>query len=400
MTAPMPEWPAGPPATTDAASLAGVDIPAGVGAIVSDVPGSFARAVWHDRHPALVALVRSAQPYGQEQADHLDELLEEIAGGPIAALPADAHDRQTWAAWGERFFGAGWLEVPFLWAESYFYRRLLGAVGFFTPGPWFWVDPFRPMKDAELPSLASLAVADDLRTLLLAATWGNLADLGFRLGESAAGEPAAGDALIVDDSAAVLAALGDGGARTALVADNGGQEMAADLLLADYLLTAGRAARVDLHVKPYPYYVSDATAGDVGACLRALGSSGGPAGEAAQRLLAAAAAARFTVRTHWFWCSPLSFHQMPADLAGALARSSLTIFKGDLNYRRLVGDFTWPATTRFEDAVTYMPGRIVALRVLKSDVVVGLDPTTERSLDGTGRPWRTSGSHALIQARL
>ena len=28
-------------------------------------------------------------------------------------------------------FGKSWYEVPFLWAESYFYRKLLDAVGFF-----------------------------------------------------------------------------------------------------------------------------------------------------------------------------------------------------------------------------------------------------------------------------
>jgi hypothetical protein len=369
-------------------------------AIVGDVPGSFAWKVLHDRHPALVELVRSALPYGPEQAHDLDALLADIAGGSITALPADAPDQRSWSAWVERYVGASWFDVPFLLAESYFYRRLLGAAGFFTPGPWYRVDPFRPAKDAELSSLASLAIADDLPALLLAATWGNQADLGFRLSQSLDGEQTLTDALVVDDSAEVVAALEDGGTRIALVTDNTGRELAADLLLADHLLTAGLAEHVDLHVKPYPYYLSDATAEDVGACLRSLGTSAGPSRDVIRRLLAAAAAGRFTVRTHWFWCAPLSFHDMPADLAGTLGRSSLTIFKGDLNYRRLVGDLTWPATTRFADTVGYMSGRIVALRVLKSDVAVGLDPTTAQALDESGRPWRTSGSFAVIQARL
>ncbi|MEV0611489.1 ARMT1-like domain-containing protein [Polymorphospora rubra] len=57
-----------------------------------------------------------------------------------------------------------------------------------------------------------------------------------------------------------------------LVADNAGRELLADLVLVDHLLAAGLAERVTLHVKPYPYYVSDATTADVVGCLRRLAS--------------------------------------------------------------------------------------------------------------------------------
>jgi hypothetical protein len=71
--------------------------------------------------------------------------------------------------------------------------------------------------------------------------------------------------------------------------------------------------------------------------------------------------------------------------------------KGDLNYRRLVGDRNWPATSSFAALTDYFPGPVVALRTLKSDVIVGLDPATLADLDNTGTAWRTSGTHALIQ---
>src|SRR5438874_1023743 len=86
---------------------------------------------------------------------------------------------------------------PFLWAESYFYRKLLEAVGYFQPGPWHGIDPFGPFKRAELddPSvdadlaaldeLASLEPAGQAAALVQASLWGNRADLGFRI--SAAG---------------------------------------------------------------------------------------------------------------------------------------------------------------------------------------------------------------------
>jgi hypothetical protein len=74
--------------------------------------------------------------------------------------------------------------------------------------------------------------------------------------------------------------------------------------------------------------------------------------------------------------------------------------KGDLNYRRLIGDRLHPATTPFAEATAYFPGAVAALRTLKSDVVVGLAPATEAALDAAeGGRWRTGGTHALIQAR-
>jgi hypothetical protein len=91
---------------------------------------------------------------------------------------------------------------------------------------------------------------------------------------------------------------------------------------------------------------------------------------------------------------------MPADLAEEFRTSSLTLLKGDLNYRRLVGDRAWPQTTPFTEVTAYFPSRVAALRTLKSDVVTGIDPATLARLDASGRDWRTDGTHGLIQARL
>jgi hypothetical protein len=88
---------------------------------------------------------------------------------------------------------------------------------------------------------------------------------------------------------------------------------------------------------------------------------------------------------------------MPDDLRADFASAKLTIMKGDLNYRRLVGDRHWPATTPYATATGYFPGPVAALRTLKSEVVVGLDEATVAALDAGGQPWRTGGTHALIQ---
>lgn len=378
--------------------------------LLNNDPHGFAWGVWHDRTPKLVTQICDAHPYGPAQRRALDALLEEIASGPMQPLGPDAPGHEIWALWGVGYFGKPWLDAPFLWSESYFYQRLLDAVGFFRRGPWRGVDPFEYLKSAELrdPTLEpDLAILDDLqrrpgeeqtKAKLLASLWGNRADLGFRIGKSAtAGHPAA-IGVVDDHSDELLSALGPT-AKVVLVADNAGRELLADLVLMDHLLQHGYAGSITLHVKPHPYYVSDATAADVAAGLRRLAGTRGVSSEIAHRLRGAAAEGTVSLYTHEFHCAPWPYHRMPADLAAEFGRASLTILKGDLNYRRLVGDRAWPPTIPFADVVSYFPGPVATLRTLKSDVITGIGPALRASLDSTGQPWRTAGTHGVIQVR-
>ncbi|MEU5924775.1 damage-control phosphatase ARMT1 family protein [Streptomyces antimycoticus] len=381
--------------------------------IRSDEPGSFARSVLAERHPALIEKVRDAFPYGPEQHRALDALRDNAAEGTITPLPPTAYDHDRWAEWGREHFGRSWFDVPFLWAESYFYRRLLEAVGFFADGPWRGIDPFRPFKQAELhtpEAEAELATLDDILrkpageqadALVHGSLWGNRADLGFRISASAA-DTAGGDTppLVADDSEALWSLLPAGSPATlCVVADNAGRELLPDLVLIDHVLHHGRAERVVLQVKPYPYYVSDATTEDVVDCLRRLVRAEGAAAGTGGRLWAAMGDGRLTVRAHDFFRAPLPYEEMPGDLRSEFAEATLTVVKGDLNYRRLVGDRLWPPTTSFADRTGYFPGPVAALRTLKSDVIVGLDERTVAALDEREDHWRTSGAHALIQVR-
>jgi hypothetical protein len=375
--------------------------------ILADEPRSFPHGVLSARHPALIRSVRDAFPYGPAQRRVLEELLTSATEGVIE--PLGTEDDEQWAAWGAReHLGRSWFEVPFLWSESYFYRCLLQAVGYFGPGPWQGIDPFRPFKlaaldspetDEELAALDRLAErpADEQATaLLLGSLWGNRADLGFQLSAPGAGTAASG--LVADDSDALWSLLPAG--TVCLVADNAGRELIPDLLLLDHLLRHGRVRRAVLHVKAYPYYISDATTADVVDAVRRLTAAQGEATAAGERLWAALADGRLEIRAHPFSCAPLPYTDMPDDLRAQFAEADLTILKGDLNYRRLVGDRLYPPTTPFAATTAYFPGPVAALRTLKSDVIVGLDAATEASLvSAEEQRWRTSGSHALIQVR-
>ncbi|QIY74150.1 damage-control phosphatase ARMT1 family protein [Streptomyces sp. RLB1-33] len=384
--------------------------PADAPVILSNEPGSFPWSVLAQRHPALVRKVRDAFPYGPEQHRALDALLKNATEGVIEPLGERAADRGQWERWGaEEYTGRSWFDVPFLWSESYFYRRLLEAVGYFAPGPWKGIDPFRPFKLAELDTpeadeelaaldpLAERPVEEREEALLHGSLWGNRADLGFRL--AAADGESDVDAQLVANDGESLRSLFAGG-TLCLVADNSGRELIPDLLLIDHLLHHRRVRRALLHVKPYPYYVSDATTADVIDALRHLTGAKGAAGESGHRLWAAMTDGRLTVRAHPFSCAPLPYADMPDDLRREFAEADVTIVKGDLNYRRLVGDRRYPATTPFAEPTAYFPGPVAALRTLKSDVIVGLDARTEDALDAAeGGRWRTSGTHALIQVR-
>lgn len=403
--------------------------------IVGSVPGSFARSVLAERHPALIRQVRDTFPWSPERHRALDALLISCTEGVIEPLGPDAYNREQWDVWGGEYVGRSWFDVPFLWSESYFYRRLLDATGYFGPGPWQGIDPFAPFKRAELrgplvddelaalDALAQRPVEERAAAYLQASLWGNRADLGFAVGSpdgaratDRSGDPAVHGTppLVADDSEALWSLLPVGGAPGAagavhVIADNSGRELIPDLVLIDHLLTAERADEVVLHVKPYPYYVSDATTADVVDCARRLAQASGSAGETGKRLWAAMGDGRLAVRAHGFCTAPFPYSEMPADLRRELAGAALTIVKGDLNYRRLVGDRLWAPTTSFAERTEHFPGPVAALRTLKSDVIVGLDPRTVARLedagvsggagDGANQGWRTSGTHALVQVR-
>ena len=110
-------------------------------------PGSFAHGVLRDRHPALITQVRETFCYGPRQRARLDALLAEITNGVVEPCPTTP----TTARGGTP--GAGVVRpvvvrAPFLWAESYFYRRLLRP--WTTPRAPGSIDPFEPAKTAEL----------------------------------------------------------------------------------------------------------------------------------------------------------------------------------------------------------------------------------------------------------
>ena len=90
------------------------------------------------------------------------------------------------------------------------------------------------------------------------------------------------------------------------------------------------------------------------------------------------------------------FRDMPPHLLGDLGQAALVVIKGDVNYRRLLDDRHWPHTTRMEDVTAYFPAPFVALRTLKGEIMVGLEPGQAERLSAEDPAWLINGKRGVI----
>jgi hypothetical protein len=165
--------------------------------------------------------------------------------------------------------------------------------------------------------------------------------------------------IVADDTEELWEYLtGHSPGRVDLVLDNSGFEFFADLIYASYLLRRNLATTVRLHAKTFPWFVSDVTPRDVTATLDLLSSNQHfPNRPGIDDLIDMVkddlSSGKLVVTSHPFWTTSLPFKALPEsapDLMRDLRDSSLAIFKGDLNYRKLVNDGLWPFTTPFKTA--------------------------------------------------
>jgi len=369
-------------------------------------PGTFAHDTLRVRVPEILASTRARlPPHPPDVAAALDELAHELVGGRL---------RPRWDAAAAPHVGHSWLDLPWFFAESFFYRRLLEATGYFGQGALADVDPFAaakndewrpdeaPRRCADALDAAPAGIADRLRALLHASLWGNRADLSYNVARHLGSHSGDADSdLLVDDAAAVSAfVLARPRRHVVLIADNAGTELLMDLALADHLLATAGVERVSIHVKTHPTFVSDAITADIDAGLVALRGGRPAAAALAERVRAWRAQNRLRVDTHWFYTSDLFYPALPPELHTTLAAADLVVLKGDANYRRLCSDAPWPPETPFTEVVAHFPTSLVALRTFKAEVVVGLPPGAAAHAATRDARWMVSGRFAVVQARL
>lgn len=383
--------------------------------------GSFAEYTVARRMPAIAERVLEENELDADTRRSVQSLVRELPDAPVRLLadPA-APDAEDWNRVVASVLGQSWLEVAWFFAETYFYRRIVEAVGYFASNGRRGTDPFRYQKrrglevsadqiDAAFDALEDMLSEgwrpDHVSRLLKADLWGNQADLSLWPADDK-NHPthAAEDAdshLLIDTSLDVARHLARRQPvnRVDVIADNAGFELIGDLVLADYLLTTGTAERVHLHVKLHPTFVSDATEEDVRATADVLGRASREATRAGGRRIAEhLTSRRLELRTHPFWTSALAGWEMPDEVHADLSNSALVVAKGDANYRRLLGDRHWPLDAPFTDIVSYLKVPLVALRTYKSEVGCGLQAHQVTALDAKEPDWRTNGRWGIIQS--
>jgi uncharacterized protein with ATP-grasp and redox domains len=405
---------------------------------MTSTPGSFARQTIVERKPQILREVSQAYPYPPDIQAALAAFAVEIGAQPIRPLTEDAPDRELWNTALAPFAGRTWLEVPWYLAETLFYRRLMEIVRFYQPGPWRDVDPFAPQKAAGLehalpaflpilqqsyPDPERLYSASAFTGMMHDALWGNLADLSNRTVTARADEGRlstdAGlgrqadrrreDSLLIDDTPQIWRYLVHGPlVRVDLIADNSGLELLLDLRLVDFLLSAGLTRQVRIHLKRMPFFVSDAMVRDLHHTLHRCGAadsrgeSPSPGQEFAARLRRAMEAGQLVLRDDPFWSTCLSYRggrvrPAPEPMVRELAGSDLVLLKGDVNYRRLLDDRQWPYTAHMADIAAGFPAPFVALRTLKGELIVDLQPGQAEALAASDPTWLINGQRGLVQ---
>ena len=91
--------------------------------------------------------------------------------------------------------------------------------------------------------------------------------------------------------------------------------------------------------------------------------------------------------------------EMPEVLREELTKSDLVLFKGDMNYRRLLGDRHWDFEIPFEEIMEYFPAPVAAVRTLKAEVLCGLAHGQAEAAALQDPEWMVNSNWGVIQFR-
>lgn len=306
------------------------------------------------RMPAIIGIAEEGQD--AEATKQLHAIARAVAADAPMVLDYAAWPVPGWEALPGRVNGKRPSEASFFDFEYWLYFRILRAVRY----PETRNDPFRLTKHRDLTRHIDWAeqaiqkthtLADALNLSLDA----NAHDLSQLSGPASAHD--LGRELLRIEPAGLR--------RINIIADNFGGEFVADLVLATIAAEAGIEAVV--HVKHLPMFVSDTTTDDIIILFDRLK----PNTEFGRRLQAAVDGGKLRVTSNVFWAAPKFMDQVPLDELES-GDDVLNVLKGDLNFRRAIGDAVVPIETPFESLPVLPAAPMLALRSIKSYCVAGM----------------------------
>ncbi|HXV99466.1 MAG TPA: ARMT1-like domain-containing protein, partial [Anaerolineae bacterium] len=234
-------------------------------------PNSFAQYTVTVRLPNIIHHVLIENDFSEPIFQQLKTLMEEIPSTPIRYLnDTEAPDTSQWAEYIEPYLGLNWLQIPWFLAETYLYRRILEATGYFKPAEGYHVDPFAYQKqrglDTTQDAIANLSLQlntgvnqpdksfDFFTSILMISLWGNQADLSLWPAGNHE-QPKYADLhishsdILINDTSAIIDYLANQRGKSLrfdFIADNAGYELVCDLALADFCLSGNLASTVVL----------------------------------------------------------------------------------------------------------------------------------------------------------
>ena len=378
--------------------------------ITGKLETSFAYFTIRNRLPYILHKIIEENNYVGDERSGLEDLRNNILYGKVEFLPVNGAKIAKWEKWLRPFIGKTWYELPFYFAEAYFYSMILDRINYFMDE----IDPFLKTKRKDILDNSdqfSLILRNlrkyfqkekdrslRLNYLLHLCLWGNKSDLSqIELNRTESGNLQAGYTLI-DDAERICNVFSTKCERVDIILDNSGIELFTDLVLANQLISLGFAKTVVLHAKQLPTFVSDATIEDIRQlCDFLRNQHDHETQEFAVLIEDYLKSSRIIIKDHSFWNAPLHFYEMPLTLYLELEKSDMIVFKGDANYRRIFGDKELPLSLKTEDLAHYLPTNSMTIRILKSEIITGLSTHEISEVNHFEQDWLISGKYGLIQ---
>ncbi|XP_023211734.1 protein-glutamate O-methyltransferase-like [Centruroides sculpturatus] len=417
-------------------------------------PTSFAYVTTKDRLPVILTQVvdylcqeknEIAKKYGEESREELKQIIGYLSklryeiqtNKQLIMLQTNENDAQIWNEYLSKEMlrlnrPPQWFEDEWLYTENYMYRKIREAFELSDRLNNF--DPFCKKKERALWGSMDVivmtmeylhhiinninkneikAIKAHFATFLKLSLWSNRCDLSISAGK----ENVQKDCLIkqleelnknilVNDIDKLWEYINKTAQNSNIcldiILDNVGFELICDLCLLEFLTATKLIDKARIYVKMIPWYVSDTMEKDIYWTLNELGQvQNEKVCTLVDRYNKRLKCGEWKIEKEQFWTLPYDFSEMKIvdkALYQKLSDADIILFKGDLNYRKLVGDRKWPTTTPFHIALNnFLPSTLCALRTLKADVVTGLASGQAEKLQNFQSDWMISGEYAVIQ---